>query len=617
MEFNLTNFLPSSSLHAIGATLFHSLWLGVILSFIVALILFSTRNTSARMRYNLLTASLCFFMISIAVLFCRAVGALSSSTSVTSIISGALNNRVQAGHSELTDSPAIVTGFNQVMIIWNTYSSQIVIIWFLIICIKSVQLLVGLNGVRDLKNNEVYAAGQKWDEKMLQLSERLGITQKVSILQSGIAKVPMVVGHFKPLILIPLGLLNGLSDNEVEAILCHELAHVKRRDYLVNLMQSFIEVVFFFNPAVLWISKLIREERENCCDDLAVSQLVDKRSYVKALITCQEFQLNAPALALAVTGRKNHLFNRISRMLFDTKTTLNKIEKTILTVALVSVVVCSAAFKNISKAGKSVHTPSEVKEFGFQDSTKKRKVQAEIDRKLAINDAKQAMIDSKQAMIDSKQAIEDAKTATEDAKVAAEDAKLAKQDALQADIDAKIANEEAKMLNNMKASEAAKIAAEHGRQAKIDAKIALKNAALYQKNTNNNYNIPQTPVSPAAPLAPAAFQSAPPLPPEAGNWQIAKPKKTTKTASQRIVESVSSTDSDKHDYKSIIAEMIKDGLIQNQDKLSYKLDKNILVVNGVKQAEKFHQKYKRKYLQRENTALLYKYETNSSTVTTP
>jgi len=631
MEFNLTNFLPSSWLHAVGATLFHSLWLGVILSFIVALILFSTRNTSARMRYNLLTASLCFFMISIAVLFCRAVGALSSSTSVTSIISGALNNRVQAGHSELTDSPAIVTGFNQVMIIWNTYSSQIVIIWFLIICIKSVQLLVGLNGVRDLKNNEVYAAGQKWDEKMLQLSERLGITQKVSILQSGIAKVPMVVGHFKPLILIPLGLLNGLADNEVEAILCHELAHVKRRDYLVNLMQSFIEVVFFFNPAVLWISKLIREERENCCDDLAVSQLVDKRSYVKALITCQEFQLNAPALAMAVTGRKNHLFNRISRMLFDTKTTLNKIEKTILTVALVSVVVCSAAFKNISKAGKSVHTPSEVKEFGFQDSTKKRKVQVEIDRKLAINDAKQAMIDSKQAMIDSKQAIEDAKTATEDAKIAAEDAELAKQDALQADIDAKIANEEAKMLNNMNAIEAAKIvkehaskvhldakfAAEHARQAQIDAKMALKNAALSQKNTNNNYNIPQTPVSPAAPLTPPAFQSAPPLPPEAGNWQIAKPKKTTKTASQRIVESVSSTDSDKHDYKSIIAEMIRDGLIQNQDKLSYKLDKNTLIVNGVKQAEKFHQKYKRKYLQRENTALLYKYETNSSTVTTP
>jgi len=634
MEFNLTKLLPSDWLHAIGATLFHSLWLGVILSFIVAIILFSTRKTSAVLRYNLLTASLCLFVFAIAVLFYNALESRGSFGSVSHIISADIKNEVQVNPSEMHGSPAFFTGFNQLMSIWNAYAAQIVIIWFLIICVKSAQLLVGLNGISNLKNTKVYAAGRKWDEKILQLSDRLGITQKVNILQSGIAQVPMVVGHVKPLILIPLGLLNGLSDDEVEAILCHELAHIKRRDYLVNLLQSFIEIVFFFNPAVLWVSKLIREERENCCDDLAVSQMEDKRSYVKALITCQEFQLNAPPLAMAVTGRKNYLFNRISRMLFDTKTTLNKMEKTILTVALVSVVICSAAFKNVSESGNVRGNDAHAYSKAFQDTTKKRNILSEIDRiqvatdrLQAIKDARQAQIDAKQAIIDSKQAIEDAKQAASDAVIASEDAKQAKLDALQAQIDAKVTQEEAKMHNNTKALEAAEIAKEHAaqveidtkiaikyaHQTKIDAKIALKNAEV----SKNNFNVAQTPVSPVVPPAPPVLQSTPPLPPSNRNRDKGGSKTTIKTDTQRTVESVSNTNANAHDYKAIIREMIKDGIIQSQDKLSYKLDKNSLIVNGIKQPENFHKKYKGKFLPGDNSALLYKYETSSSKVIKP
>ncbi|RZK21997.1 MAG: hypothetical protein EOO43_10165, partial [Flavobacterium sp.] len=530
------------------------------------------------------------------------------------------------------------SGINQLLNIWNSRSAQIVVVWFLIICIKSVQLLVGLNGINHLKNNKVYPAGNKWDKKMNQLVERLGISQKITLLQSGIAQVPMVAGHFKPLILIPLGLINGLADNEVEAILCHELAHIKRRDYLVNLLQSFIEIVFFFNPAILWVSKLIREERENCCDDLAVSQLDDKRSYVKALITCQEFQLNAPRFVMAVTGKRNHLFNRISRMLFDTKTTLNKLEKTILTLALVSVVICSAAFKNVTDSNKSIKNASH--DYSLQDTTKKKKALAEIDRKQAnfdrlqaIKDAKQAQEDSKQAIIDSKQAVEDAKQAGDDATIAAEDAKQAKADALQAQIDSKIAHEEAKMHNNIKALEAAGVAKENARQAVSDAKQA-KEDAKQNKNNNRNLNVsvhpvytlpvnqkmliaitPDVPVTQeiSNPVAPPAPSVAPVKSfPKSGKD---KSKTLTITGTQRTVQSVTSTDADVHDYKSIIKEMIQDGIINSADKLSYKLDKNSLIINGIKQAENYHLKYKNKYMQSENTALLYRYqmESNSNT----
>ena len=100
--------------------------------------------------------------------------------------------------------------------------------------------------------------------------------------------------------------------------------------------------------------------------------------------------------------------------------------------------------------------------------------------------------------------------------------------------------------------------------------------------------------------------------PKSNNQNRSNSKTTSKTGTQRTVESVTSTDADEHDYKNIIKDLLKDGIIKNDKKLSYKLDKNSLIINDVRQNESYHQKYKNKYLQRENTALLYKYETNSN-----
>jgi len=90
----------------------------------------------------------------------------------------------------------------------------------------------------------------------------------------------MVIGLVKPAILVPLGLLSNLPPGQVEAVLLHELAHIRRKDYLVNLLQSFAEAIFFFNPAVLWISSLIREERENCCYDIAIGGIKNKNKFI-------------------------------------------------------------------------------------------------------------------------------------------------------------------------------------------------------------------------------------------------------------------------------------------------------------------------------------------------
>jgi hypothetical protein len=125
----------------------------------------------------------------------------------------------------------------------------------------------------------------------------------------------MVVGHLKPIILLPIGTITGLSPEQLEAILAHELAHIARHDFLVNILQSVVDIVFFYHPGIWWISKVIREEREHCCDDLAVAYNKDSLTFAKALAQLQERDWLQPELAVAINGKKSSLQYRIERLL--------------------------------------------------------------------------------------------------------------------------------------------------------------------------------------------------------------------------------------------------------------------------------------------------------------
>jgi len=624
MEFKLVNLLPENWLHAIGATLFHSLWLGVILALLAGLVMFTTRKASAAMRYNLLTICLSLFVVAIAFTFYKELQKPVIASQLFSANQKIINLSPADGQAMASVQNKMSAGMNQALSLWNTYAVQIVLIWFLIICGKSIQLIVGLNNVYHLRNHAIYAAGKKWDVKLAEVSEKLGLSQEIKLMQSGIAQMPMVVGHFKPLVLIPLGLLNGLSTTEVEAILAHELAHIKRKDYLVNLLQSFIEIVFFFNPAVLWVSQLIKTEREHCCDDLAIACVNDRKNYVQALVVCQEFKQRAPAYAMAVTGRKGSLLHRASRMLFNTNSTLNKMEKTILTIALVSVVVCTAAFKSVGNAktvaGNKISSAIQV----VQDSTKKRvtikrkneetkqgksaeqmerEIAAKMDRSeksLKENSAKFATEqDIKARKEDQQRAIEDRKIAAEDIKRAAADKELAKHDAEWAKQDAKWAKEDAKWVK------------EHADGKGYDvprpprpARPARAPRAPRAPRPVNSYAVPPTPPTPPTPATPGspATPPTPPTPPAYGTTT------TTRTGVERTVTSKTVTNGDGHDYTSEInQEMIKDGIINSTNKLSYKLNKDELIVNGTKQSADVQRKYKQKFLKNEGHSLMYNF----------
>ncbi|HEY8927786.1 MAG TPA: M56 family metallopeptidase [Mucilaginibacter sp.] len=359
MDFSIVKLFPDNLMRALCDTLIHSLWQGLILAAATGCIVIFTRKSSPARRYNLLITALVLFTagtIATFVLNLRQPAPVSV-THITPAPAAYINHEnaaVAQAPAQYIDvqKPAftsIITAF------FNRNANVIVLIWFLIVCARSLQLATGLQGVYYLRRKNVTQAAIFWQQRVQQLARALGVKRMIGIAESGLANVPMVVGHLKPLILIPVGLLTALSTEEIETILIHELAHIRRSDYLVNLLQSFVEIVFFFNPAVLWISALIRTERENCCDDIVVAQSSSSKvDYIKALVSCQEYTNASPAFAMALAGKKNHLKNRVTRIISNNNQSLSRVEKSLLAICLVTAALFTAAFTNAEKITKLV-----------------------------------------------------------------------------------------------------------------------------------------------------------------------------------------------------------------------------------------------------------------------
>ena len=161
--------------------------------------------------------------------------------------------------------------------------------WLAGVLLLSLRLLGGWWSTRVLRVVDVSPVPE-WCLAQLARCRRMGIARPVAIVSSVRVSVPVIVGHVKPVIVLPAAALSGLSVAQVEAILAHELAHVRRHDYLVNLAQTVIETLLFYHPAVWWVSRQVRETREHCCDDLAVTVCRSRREYVHALLDLEELR---------------------------------------------------------------------------------------------------------------------------------------------------------------------------------------------------------------------------------------------------------------------------------------------------------------------------------------
>ncbi|RZK41857.1 MAG: M56 family metallopeptidase [Pedobacter sp.] len=330
-------------LSAVGNTLLYSLWQGLILAGLTGLIIVSTRNSKSRIRYNLLCGMLgAFFIVS---LFTFLYNFTSDSSNQTIPTYTVISSDKSGLLASLSNTP-IFTATKQYI---ADYNGTIVLIWCLIVVARCFQLVIGLNELQHLRKNANYGSVGKWQIDVQNLASQLGINQTVRIAESAITRVPVVIGHLKPLILMPIGLLTALSTKEIEAIIVHELAHVYRRDYLINLLQSGMEILFFFNPAVLWLSDLIKIERENCCDDIAIGKTNSKVNYIAALIACHEYQKNTTSYAMSFSKRGG-LRDRVKRLVGGGNGSLSIVERAILGISIAVLGFGIIIFSNSSEA---------------------------------------------------------------------------------------------------------------------------------------------------------------------------------------------------------------------------------------------------------------------------
>ncbi len=186
-------------------------------------------------------------------------------------------------------------------------------LWLLGVASMSLYTMLGWTRVQRLRRHVL----QPVDFECLDtLRHRLGITRAVRVCSSALAQVPSVIGWLRPVILLPVTALTGLTESQLQAIMAHELAHIRRHDYIVNLFQTAIETLLFYHPAVWWVGRQIRQERENCCDDIAVALTGDPVEYASALAEMEQIRVPEPALA----ANGGDLLSRIRRLLGEPET---------------------------------------------------------------------------------------------------------------------------------------------------------------------------------------------------------------------------------------------------------------------------------------------------------
>lgn len=186
--------------------------------------------------------------------------------------------------------------------------------------VLSVQLLLfakKMKGLLWLKNSGFSKAPVDIRLFTEQTAFHIGIKKKVSIWLSQQATVPSVIGFFKPVILLPVTALNNLTTAQAEAVILHELAHIKRHDYLVNFVQCFVEMILFFNPFVKLLGNAARKERENCCDDWVLNYQYNRHEYASALLILEQNRFTSVHFALTATNGKKNLLGRIKRLFAD------------------------------------------------------------------------------------------------------------------------------------------------------------------------------------------------------------------------------------------------------------------------------------------------------------
>lgn len=312
----IPSLLQSEWIKALGWTFVHSLWQIALIGLVLFVILKFIPGRSAHVRYTISTIALWLVLVMALATFII----MLPDTRVLTQVSGKL---ILLPNEQPTTLASKVSAWLEARI------PMMLSIWSIGVAILMARLIISIFWVKHIRQTAVPEA--ELQLMLNQLIQKLRIKTKPGASSTSLISSPVTIGHLKPVILFPVGIINQLTPQEVEAILTHELAHIVRRDYLSNLIQSFIETLFYYHPITWWISGMVRTERENRADDLAVTWCGDHLAYAKALLTVQEMQVRqGPALAIGFSSRKGAMLARIQRILHLPYKNHNQMEKTVL-----------------------------------------------------------------------------------------------------------------------------------------------------------------------------------------------------------------------------------------------------------------------------------------------
>ncbi|UOQ65346.1 M56 family metallopeptidase [Hymenobacter volaticus] len=337
----LEQFGSPELIRALGWTLLHSVWQGALVALTAAMLLMLLHRHAAALRYRVAAGALITLLALSGLTFGYYYFAFNTADAPIQLSEAPIVMPTEIGKGVvMTESPivtvpeGVVTTVDHGMIVEEPSRLQqlltgvqaylernmpfVVVAWLLGMLAMTLRFLGGLAYVQRLRRYRVAALPEQWQTRLDALAARTNLRRPVQILASGLVPGPLVIGWLKPVVLLPISAATGLSGSELEAILAHELAHVMRRDYLFNLLQSVAEILFFYHPAVWFLSGCLRTERENCCDDIATELCGDSLVLAQALASLAALQ-HAPAgrtpdLAMAAAGQPGSLLSRVRRL---------------------------------------------------------------------------------------------------------------------------------------------------------------------------------------------------------------------------------------------------------------------------------------------------------------
>jgi beta-lactamase regulating signal transducer with metallopeptidase domain/ankyrin repeat protein len=309
--------------HAIrfGWALIHILWQGLVIAALLESALFFVRSKNASLRYILCGAALLLFPISLAITYSvlgegipapnplipphdQKLPPLPAASTFASSLPSLFPHPLQSSVRNSPASPSLAL---------NPYIPTIVALWLLGVLLLAARKAGGFIVIWRLRHRSLVAPTQALLDQFHRICQRLCVDpNRVALKISSLISVPITMGWLKPIVLLPASLLSGLTSSEIELLLAHELAHIRRHDYLINLFQAVVETLFFYHPVTWWISRRMKQERENACDDLIAREPSQVLAYAQVLLRLEQLRPAGSGLISAANG--GNLLQRIQRL---------------------------------------------------------------------------------------------------------------------------------------------------------------------------------------------------------------------------------------------------------------------------------------------------------------